>query len=84
MLSLALTLVWGFLLGLLVASGVLLRLRLRERIGTAGPNVDDDDVRAILERGVLTFDDDEPLDLMEIDEEERRFWTEKWDEPEEW
>jgi len=84
MLSLALTLVWGFLVGLLVASGVLLRLRLRERIGTAGPNVDDDDVRAILERGVLTFDDDAPLDLMEIDEEERRFWTEKWDEPDEW
>jgi hypothetical protein len=84
MLSLALTLFWGFLAGLLVAFGVLFRRRLRERIGRQGLTVGDDDVRAILERGVLTFDEDEPLDLMEIDEEERRFWTEKWDEPEEW
>jgi hypothetical protein len=84
MLSLALTLFWGFLAGLLLASGILFRRRVRERIGRPGLAVGDDDVRAILERGVLTFDEDEPLDFMEIDEEERRFWTEKWDEPEEW
>jgi hypothetical protein len=84
MLSFAVTVFWGFLVGLLVASGVLLRLRLRERIGRPRPNVGDDEVRAILERGVLTFDDDEPLDLREIAEEERRFWTETWDEPDEW
>jgi hypothetical protein len=84
MLSFALTLFWGFLVGLLVAAGILFRRRVRERIGRPGLAVGDDDVRAILERGVLTFDEDEPLDFMEIDEEERRFWTEKWDEPEEW
>lgn len=84
MLSFALALFSAVLVGLLVTSGILLRLRLRERIGRPGLNVGDDDVRAILERGVLTKDDEEPLDLRDIDEEERRFWTEKWDEPEEW
>jgi hypothetical protein len=46
--------------------------------------VDDDAVRSILERGVLVTEDDEPLDYDEIDEEERRFWSESWDEPDEW
>ena len=84
MLSFAYALFSAVLVGLLVASGVLLRVRLRERIGRPGLSVGDDDMRAILERGILTMDEEAPLDLREIDDEERRFWTEEWDEPEEW
>lgn len=48
--------------------------------------LDDDDVRRILETGLLVRDEDEePLDLREIEEQERRFWEEeRWDEAEEW
>jgi hypothetical protein len=74
----------AFLVGLLVASGVVLRLRLRQRIGRSEPTVDDAAIREILEHGRLTLDTDEPLDPREIEEEERRFWAESWDEPEEW
>ena len=45
--------------------------------------VDDGAVSQILEKGVLALDEDEPLDQREIDDEERRFWSERWDEPEE-
>jgi hypothetical protein len=47
------------------------------------PVVDDRAVSQILETGVLAAEDDEPLDQAGIDEEERRFWSERWDEPEE-
>lgn len=83
MLSFMLALVSAFLVGLTVASGILLRYRLSGR-GRRSPTVDDAAVRTILEKGVLVTDEDEPLDLESIDEEERRFWSEKWDEPEEW
>jgi len=83
-LSFVLALFSAFLVGLVVASGVHLRLRLRERLGRGTPVVDDQAIRKILEEGVLTAEDDPPLDLDKIDEEERRFWTEPWDEPEEW
>ena len=46
--------------------------------------VDDEALDAILITGTLTADEDEPLDIREIDEEERKFWSESWDEPEEW
>jgi len=84
MLSFAVALLSAFLIGWVVASGVSLRLKLRERHSRKGPLVDDGAVRAILEGGVLMTDEEPPLDLDEIDEEERRFWTEPWDEPEEW
>jgi hypothetical protein len=73
----------ALLVGLAVTSGVLLRRRLRRQRADAGPRVDDDAIRAILRRGVLESDEEEPLDLGEIEEEERRFWSENWDEPEE-
>jgi hypothetical protein len=73
----------ALLVGLAVASGVLLRRRLRRQRLGAEPRVDDDAIRAILRRGVLETDEEEPLDLGEIEEEERRFWSESWDEPEE-
>jgi len=84
LLSFTFALLLAFLLGLALASGVHLRLRLRERLGRTAPVVDDDAVRAILSEGVLRTDEDPPLDLEEIDEEERRFWDERWDEAEEW
>ncbi len=84
LLSFTFALLAAFLVGMVVASGVLLRLRLRERLGRRTPVVDDDAVRAILHEGVLRTDEDPPLDLDEIDDEERRFWDERWDEAEEW
>ena len=48
------------------------------------PVVDDEALDAILITGTLTADEDEPLDIGEIDEEERKFWSNSWDEPEEW
>ncbi len=84
MVGFALALLASFLVGLMAASAVMWRLRLRQQVRPRGPVVDDAAVRAILERGVIVTDEDEPLDLDEIDEEERRFWTELWDEPDEW
>ncbi len=74
---------WGGLTFLLVASAISLRARLRERLAHEEVRVDDDAIRAILQTGRLVTDD-EPLDWQEIEEEERRFWSETWDEPDEW
>ena len=75
---------WGLLTTLVFIAGISLRSRLRERMASDEPRVDDDAVRRILETGRLATDEDEPLDLEEIEEEERRFWSESWDEPDEW
>lgn len=75
---------WAGLTLLVVVSGVSLRSRLRERVAAREPRVDDDAIRAILETGRLATQEDEPLDWEEIEEEERRFWSESWDEPDEW
>ena len=72
------------LVALSVVSGITVRMRLKERLARGAPVVDDEAVRAILETGRLVTDEEEPLDLREIEEEERRFWSERWDEPEEW
>jgi len=83
-----LTLFWFiFWVGLAVlafAAGVSLRVRLSDEIDSSRPVLDDAAVRAILDTGRLSIEDDEPLEAREIDEEERRFWSEDWDEPEEW
>jgi len=80
----ALALFSAFLLGLALASAILARHKLRKHVrGGRGPVVDDAAVRAILATGLLSVEDDERLDLDVIDEEERRFWSERWDEPEE-
>lgn len=83
MLYFTLALLSAFLVGLVGASGLQLRGRIRRRLGRGVPEVDDRAVSQILETGVLPMEDDEPLDQAEIDEEERRFWSERWDEPEE-
>ncbi len=83
-----LTLFWlVFWVGLAVlafAAGVSLRVRLNQDVDGAGPVVDDEALRAIMDTGTLTTDEDEASDLGEIDQEERRFWSEDWEEPEEW
>lgn len=72
----------GFALGALaLAAGLILRSRLSRRIGRSA-RVTDDVVRQIEESGWIEVD--EPLDLVQIQEEEARFWEEPWDEPDEW
>ena len=68
------------LVALLVAAGLALRSRRREALG-ARPVLDDAAIHRIIEDGEIWVDDDEPLDLQEIDDEEERFWSESWDEP---
>ena len=76
---------WIGLTVLAFVAGLSLRARLRERLGSARGGLDDDDVRRIIETGHLRRDQDAPLDLEEIDDQEERFWSESsWDEPEEW
>jgi hypothetical protein len=83
MLHFTIALLSAFLVALLTASGLRLRGRIRRPLAPGVPPVDDDAVDRILETGVLEDEADEPLDQAEIDEEERRFWSERWDEPEE-
>ncbi len=69
----------GFAL-LVVAAGVTLHVR-RRAAYVRVPVVDDNLIEQIIERGQVIVDDDEPLDLETIDDEEERFWSESWDEP---
>jgi len=82
MLYFTIALLSSFLVALVGASGLRLRGRIRRPLARGVPEVDDQAVGRILETGVLE-DVDEPLDHEEIDGEERRFWSERWDEPEE-
>jgi hypothetical protein len=83
MLTLFWILFWSLLSALAVAAGWSLYER-RSRLMQARPFVDDDAIRAILDTGELHVDEDEPLNLEVIDEEEERFWSETWDEPDDW
>jgi len=83
MIPFTIALLSAFLVGLATASGLRLRSRLLRRRSVEMPAVDDAAVRRILEEGVLEVEVEAPLDLDEIEEEERRFWSERWDEPEE-
>jgi hypothetical protein len=83
MLTLFWFVLWTVLLALMVAAAVRLHVRKRELSASPLPRVDDAAVLTILEKGELTVDD-EPLDLREIEDREERFWSESWDEPEEW
>jgi len=74
---------WAALAALTVAAGWSLYER-RRRLSGRGPVVDDEAIRRILDTGELHVDEDEPLDLAEIDAEEERFWSETWDEPDDW
>jgi hypothetical protein len=83
MLTLFWILLWALLAALTVAAGWSVYER-RRRLLQRRPLVDDDAIRAILDTGELHVEDDEPLDLEEIDQEEERFWSESWDEPDDW
>lgn len=77
------TLLWAGLTLLVVAAAVRLRRRLGRRTD-ASPRLDDEAIRRIETEGRLVSDEDEPLDLDEIAQEERRFWDEEeWDSAEE-
>jgi hypothetical protein len=84
MLSLFWIVLWLALTGLMVAAAVRLHGRHKELTAAPHPHLDDAAIATILETGALTIDEDEPLDLSEIDESEERFWSESWDEPDEW
>jgi hypothetical protein len=78
------TLVWVVCAVLVLAAGLRIRGRLRDQ-RPGEPEVDDDAVRRILEEGRLEMGErPEPLDQERIDEEERRFWEEYWDDAEPW
>lgn len=74
----------AFLVTFLGVAGIRLRGRIRRRLVRRVPVVDDRAMEQILASGVLEVEDGLPLDQDEIDEEERRFWSERWDEPEPW
>jgi hypothetical protein len=96
MLSLFWMAFWGGLTALAVAAGVSVHMRRKDLLASNVPMVDDDAVERILATGKLPardvraidlpllVEDDEPLDPDEIDDEENRFWSESWDEPNEW
>lgn len=67
---------------LALAAGLLYRAKLRRFTGKA-PLVTDDMIRRIEEHGRVDVEEDEPLDLRAIREEEDRFFEETWDEPDE-
>ena len=75
---------WAGLTVLAFGAGVSLRTKLRDRISGTLPVIDDAAVEEILRSGTVTTSEDEPLDLGDIDEEEQKFWSESWDEPDEW
>lgn len=78
-----LTVLFWILIALLAVAWLRLRRRIRDR--TRPPGLRDEDVERILRTGRLDREEHEPLDLEEIEEEERRFWNESsWDEAEEW
>jgi hypothetical protein len=59
--------------------------RLRARQAKYNADLNDDHVRSIVEDGFVSYEVEDALDLDEIDEAERDFWTEeRWDEGEEW
>lgn len=78
--------IWILLSALVGLGGVRYLARLRSsRSGSTGPSVDDEVLRQILQTGRLATDDeDEPLDMAAAAEAEEEFWSEGWDEPEEY
>ena len=69
---------WLFAGGALLVAGA--GLLVRRRMARLRGGLTDEAIRAIEEHGRIAMD--EPLDLEEAAEEEDRFWSETWDEPE--
>ena len=69
--------------GLLAVVAALAYLRRRAASRPGARALTDEAIRQIENHGVVEVD--EPLDLRDVDAEERRFWDEEtWDESEEW
>ena len=83
MLNLLGLLFWTTLTILVMAAALRMYVRRKELFTSNVPVLDDNAIETIMEIGELRTDEDEPLDLEEIDEEEERFWRESWDQPEE-
>jgi hypothetical protein len=77
-------LIWFAFGALAVLGGLAVRGRLDATRSRDRPALDDDAVRRIEETGRFAVEDDPPLDIDEIEDAEDRFWSERWDEPEEW
>ena len=84
MLTLFWLIFWAGLTVLVVTAGVSLRMQLRDRVEKNRPSVDDAAIEEILVTGALTTDEDSPLNIEQIDDEEHKFWSQTWDEPDEW
>jgi uncharacterized membrane protein len=74
---------WIVLALLVLAAGVAVRMRVRSATRREEVELDEEMIRRIEEEGRLETDEREPLDWDEIREEEDRFWSETWDEPDE-
>ncbi len=83
MMSFLWPILWFALGGIVAYAWVSMRLRIRKTLEVPPPHIDDDDVRRIVEDGVLMTDDPAPLDLEQIRRKEEEFWGESWDEAEE-
>jgi len=72
-----------FVTGTLAAAAAFLLTRRYLAARATRTRLSDDAIRDIETRGRVELD--EPLDLREVEQEERRFWEEEtWDESEEW
>ena len=83
MLNLLGLLFWTTITILVMAAALRMYMRRKELFSSDVPVLDENAIQTILEIGEISTDEDEPLDLEEIDEEEERFWRESWDQPEE-
>ena len=83
MLTLFWLIFWAGLTVLVVTAGVSLRMQLRDRVEKNRPSVDDAAIEEILATGALTTDEDSPLNIEQIDDEEQKFWSQTWDKPDE-
>lgn len=78
------TLVWTILGVLALVAGVRYRQAVRQRLSGGAP-VDDAAVQRIIQEGTFaTNEDPDALDLTEAAEAEEEFWSEYWDEPDEY
>lgn len=74
--------IWSLLAVLVLVAGIRHWSRMRATRGA--PHVDDHAIRRIMETGSLETGDDEPLDVDEATRAEEEFWSESWDEPDEY
>lgn len=77
-------LIWFAFGALAVLGGLEVRRKARASRHEDHASLDDDAIQRIMETGAISVDEDPPLDMEEIEEEEERFWSERWDEPDEW